>query len=88
MSRGLTYSSRLHFHFVVQRVTLQFKGARRGYHARVIHESFAYKMNSDQGLKRVDLPGQCLPATAALRIDQLQIAVFENAEETILPMGL
>jgi hypothetical protein len=87
MRRQPIYCRGLHFHLVSQGIAFQFKGARGGDHARVIHKYLARETNSGQAAVHFDDADQNLAATAALDVDQFQLAVFKDADESVLPMG-
>ena len=76
---------RVHLHFVAQGIPLQLKSTGRCYHARIICDHFAHKMDTAHSFQRFDRPDQNL-TPADLGADQFQLAAFESAEEPALPV--
>ena len=86
MLRQLLNFGRLHFHLISERVAVQFKPARGQDHARVIRDHFARKMDLERGAVRFNCASQHF-SPPHLRVDQLQLAAFKDADKSILPMG-
>ena len=75
----------VHFHFIAQRIAFQFEGARRRDHARIVHDTFADKMDANRRLGRFRRAHQHFPAPN-LSTDEFPFTACENLYKTTLPV--